>query len=81
MRDGREGSIGEVAIIGGCRCPSGYGVGAPLLLGGFGVVDGVQGGPDIAVLSVEEAGEPATLICEAHGQHLGQGLHQAWVGI
>ena len=44
-------------------------------------MDGVQGGADVKVLGVEQPGEPAALVCEAHGEHLGQGLDQARVCI
>ena len=49
------------------------------LLGGLGVVDGVQRRSDVVGLGLQEAGQPASLVAEAHGEHLGQGLHQPGV--
>lgn len=45
----------------------------------FGVLDGVERGADVEVLRLEETSQPAALVCEAHGQHEGQRLHQAGV--
>lgn len=48
---------------------------------GLGVLDGVQSGTNVVVLGVEQSSQPTTFICEAHGEHLGQGLHQPRVSV
>lgn len=50
-------------------------------MGLLGELDGIQRSADVTVLGQQEAGEPAALIGEAHGQHEGQGLHQPRVSL
>lgn len=38
----------------------------------LGILDGVQRGPNVVVLGLQEPGEPSALVREAHGQHLGE---------
>lgn len=45
----------------------------------LGVLDGVQSRSNVKVFGLEESGEPAPLISEAHRQHLSQRLHQVGV--
>lgn len=45
----------------------------------FGVLDGVKRGTNVKVFGLKESSQPPPLIGETHGQHEGQGLHQAWV--
>lgn len=35
----------------------------------LGILDGVQGGANVAVLGLKEACKPAALIAETHGEH------------
>lgn len=43
------------------------------------ILDGIKCCPNVAVLGLQEPSQPSTLIREAHGEHLGQGLNEARV--
>ena len=50
-----------------------------LKAGLFSVLNSIECGSDVKVFGLKESSQPPPLISEAHGQHEGQGLHQAGV--
>lgn len=67
----RVDSSGDRKLAGSCG-----GTSARLWRRMSGVLDCIKRGADVKVLGLKKTSQPAAFVCEAHGQHLSQGLHQ-----